>query len=322
MLTNGATEVCPRDEDALRDQGARVEEEEEAAEPLPLDKLAPEILNIIAEALADDEDVLIPRHLGSLARSCKAIKEAVEDAKDELEVEYTAASALLVKCGRTVERFVEERPTALHCYNKGLTAEDAPALTNVLKSKAMERVEGLYLDHNSLSDKGAAAIVAAAAGGGMPRLEKLWLGDNKIGDAGVQALASAIAGGAFRKLEVLGLGSNSIGNAGLAALAAALEKGALPNLRQLHLHWNEIGGEGLKALMAATGGGVLPKLEKLFLFGNLNGDSPFSEEGIVALAEAIRRGDLPSLVKVIVDAAHMNNPSLVSACADRNIEIA
>ena len=36
----------------------RVEEEEEAAEPLPLDKLAPEILNIIAEALAADEDVL------------------------------------------------------------------------------------------------------------------------------------------------------------------------------------------------------------------------------------------------------------------------
>ena len=45
----------------------RVEEEEKAAEPLPLDKLAPEVLNIIAEALAADEDILIPRHLGSLA---------------------------------------------------------------------------------------------------------------------------------------------------------------------------------------------------------------------------------------------------------------
>ena len=67
----------------------RVEEEEEAVEPLPLDKLAPEVLNIIAEALAADEDVIIPRHLGSLARSCKVIKEAVRDAKDKLKVEYT-----------------------------------------------------------------------------------------------------------------------------------------------------------------------------------------------------------------------------------------
>ena len=39
---------------------ARVEDEEaevEAVEPLPLDKLAPEVLNIIAEALAADEDL-------------------------------------------------------------------------------------------------------------------------------------------------------------------------------------------------------------------------------------------------------------------------
>ena len=41
----------------------RVEEEEKAVEPLPLDKLAPEILNIIAEALAADEDILLIRRL-------------------------------------------------------------------------------------------------------------------------------------------------------------------------------------------------------------------------------------------------------------------
>ena len=84
----------------------RVEEEEEAVEPLPLDKLAPEVLHIIAEDLAADEDILVPRHLGSLARSCKVIKEAVRDAKDKLKVEYTAARALVVKCGWTVERIV------------------------------------------------------------------------------------------------------------------------------------------------------------------------------------------------------------------------
>ena len=96
-----------------RSATARVEEEEEAAEPLPLDKLAPEVLNIIAEALAAGEDILIPRHLGSLARSCKVIKEAVTDAKDKLKVEYDAAEALVAKCGNTVEWLVARRPTNL-----------------------------------------------------------------------------------------------------------------------------------------------------------------------------------------------------------------
>ena len=91
---NGATEVCPRDRcrRAPRPRRSASRRRSEAAEPLPLDKLAPEVLNIIAEALAADEDVLIPRHLGSLARSCKVIKEAVGDAKDKLKVEYDAAS--------------------------------------------------------------------------------------------------------------------------------------------------------------------------------------------------------------------------------------
>ena len=81
----------------------------------------------------------------------------MRDAKDKLKVEYDAASALLVKCRTSVERLVEERPIVLHWNNKGLTAADAPALTNVLKSKAMARVELLYLYENHLGDEGAAA---------------------------------------------------------------------------------------------------------------------------------------------------------------------
>ena len=185
-------------------------EEEEAAEPLPLDKLAPEVLNIIAEALAADEDVLQPRHLGSLARSCKVIKEAVKDAKDKLKLEYDAARALVVKCGDTIEGLVEERPTALHWYMHGLTAADAPALTNVLKSEALARLEGLWLNFNKLGDEGAAAIAAAAAGGGMPRLKMLHLCKNQIGDAGMQALASAFACGACRELGRLSFSNNKI----------------------------------------------------------------------------------------------------------------
>ena len=135
----------------------RVEEEEEAAEPLPLDKLAPEVLNIIAEALAADEDDPPAEAISiSLARSCKVIKEAVKDAKDKLKVEYTAARALVVKFGGySVERLVVVRPTTLNWTRKGLTAADAPALTNVLKSKAMARVEELYLYSNNLGEEAA-----------------------------------------------------------------------------------------------------------------------------------------------------------------------
>ena len=156
--TNGATEFVHAMKTRSATKATRVEEEE-AAEPLPLDKLAPEVLNIIAEALTADEDILIPRHLGSLARSCKVIKEAVKDAKDKLKVEYTAARALVVKCGWTyrVERLAEERPTDIYWDYKGLTAADAPALTNVLKSKALAKAEKFWLGNNKFGDEGAAA---------------------------------------------------------------------------------------------------------------------------------------------------------------------
>ena len=299
----------------------RVEEEEEkAAEPLPLDKLAPEVLNIIAEKLAADEDVLLPKgHLNCLARSCKVIKEAVRDAKDKLKVKYNAASALVAKCGNAVElewsqtrttdfeRFMEERPTRLNWQNGGLTAADAPALTNVLKSKAMERVGDLFLYNNNLGDEGAAAITAAVAGGGLPRLNLLSLNSNGIGDAGVQALASAFAGGACRELDWLGLGNNAMGDAGIAALAAALDKGALPALKALILLNNQIGAEGIKALMAAACSG-LAKLEYLTIESTNIG-----EEGIGALADALDKGDLPSLTSLNVNVEHYNNPQLRAA---------
>ena len=212
-------------------------EEEAAAEP-SLTELLPEVLiSAIGEQLAADEDVLWPRNLGSLARTCKVIKAAMKDALDKLKVPNTAARALLVKGGTTVERLVAERPTTLDWVSKGLVAADAPALTNVLKSKAVAQVGVLDLHSNMLGDEGAAAIVAAAATGGMPRLKGLHLSRNQIGDAGMQALASAFAGGAFRKLERLGLYLNNISDSGLTALAEALEKGALPALKDLYVNY-------------------------------------------------------------------------------------
>ena len=104
---------CDRnDEDALRDQGAarRGGGGRRRAAPARQARLQ-EILNLIAETLAADEDVLLPKgHLNCLAGSCKVIKAAVKDAKDKLKVKYDAARALVVKCGWTVETIVERWP--------------------------------------------------------------------------------------------------------------------------------------------------------------------------------------------------------------------
>ena len=282
---------------------------------LPLDKLAPDVLIAIAEILAADERILKPRHLGSLARSCKVINEAVQDAINELELEYDGAEALVELCGDSVERLVEQRPTALRWGCRRLTAADAPKLTNVLKSKALAQVEWLQLDSNSLGDEGAAAIVAAGAAGCLPRLKGLDLDYNEIGAAGVTALASAFAGGAFRKLVYLNLGRNPIGDAGVTAIAASLEKRALPKLEKLHLNESEIGDEGLKALMAAAVGGGLAKLQIL----NVK-DNQLSEEAIEALAEAIENGKLVRMVwGELVMNMELINARLRAACEEHGV---
>jgi len=275
----------------------------------------PEILNLVGDALAADEDALQPRHLGALSRSCKVVKAAVKDSLAKVKVEYEAARALCNKCGVTVEWIVAERPELLESYGRGLTAADMPALVSMLKSKALMRLEQLILIGNKFGDEGAAAIAAAAVGGGLPLLKYLSLADNQIGDSGMQALAAAFADGAFSELEWLSLGGNAIGDAGLTALAATLEKG-VPALKALRLHKNRIGDEGVKALMAAAGGGGLAKLERLDIDQN-----EYDEAGLDAMAEAIEKANLPSLQSLYVDREHRENPRLVAACEQRGVEL-
>ena len=308
-----------------------------------LPKLPQELLNKIVIAIAADEDVLIPRHLGSLARSCRLINEAVRDAKDQLRVEYEAATALVArwrvfkKCYPQVPDIVAKRRypiSSLWLADRGMTAADAPALLNVLKSKALERLVKLELGRNPFGEEGAAAIAAAAAAGGLSRLQELNLSCNQIGDAGVQALASAFAGGACRELKKLFLGGNEIGDAGLIAFAAALEKGGLPKLKKLLLNPNLIGDDGLKALAAAASHGRLAKLKSIDLtvYSDILveyavfGVTVFGEEGVAALADAIDKGDLPSLKYLYLhvdDELHEDerpwSPQLRAACERRGV---
>ncbi len=288
-----------------RTKAARVEA---ATTDASLADQPPEILNLIGDALAADEDALQPRHLGALSRSCKVVKAAVKDSLAKVKVEYEAARALLGKCGYSVEEIMTARPANLVWSNKRLTAADVPAMISVLKSKALARLEVLNLFRNNLGDEGVATFVVGAAGCGLPRLKTLELGANQIGVAGMQGLATAFADGAFRELAVLALSGNEIGDAGLTALAAALEKGALPKLERLWLNHNGIGDEGVKALMAAAGGGRLAKLELLYVTGN-----EYGEEGVDALALAIDNGQLPSLNSLFVDQTPASQ-RLTAAC--------
>ncbi len=293
-------------------KAARVEDDD-----APLVSLAesfPEILNLIGDALAADEDALQPRHLGALSRSCKVVKAAVKDSLAKVKVEHEAARALLRKGGWTVEYIVQWRTTRLYWHRKGLTTADAPALISVLKSEVLVRLEELRLYGNKLGEEGAATFAAAAAAGGLPRLKDLSLASNEIGVAGVQALASAFAGGACRELEHLHLAGNAIGDAGVTALTAALQKGALPNLKTLWLANNSIGDEGVKALMAAAGCGRLARLEELSISINEIGD-----EGIEALAEALEQGMLPSLKELGVNRAQ--HPRLKAVCEQRGVAL-
>ena len=220
----------------------------------------------------------------------------MNDALKKLKVKYTAARALVDKCGDTVERLMERRPANIFYREKSLTAADSPPLPTCSRARRWRSSKRLTCRATSSVTKGAAAIAAAAAEGCLPRLKELNLADNQIGAAGMQALGFSFAGGAFRELKVLYIGNNSIGDAGLMALSAALEKDALPELEKLFLHHNMISGEGVKALMSAAGGGRLAKLEELHLDDNHN----IGEEGIKALVEAINNDDLPSLNALFV----------------------
>ena len=186
-------------------------DEETAHEPSLAEYFSAEILNLIALALTADADVLIPRHIGSLARTCKCIKDAVQDANDKLREKHRAARALCNRCGTSVDHIMVDRPTQLNWDHKDLVPSDAPALTNVLKSKAMAQVQRLHLFSNKLGVDGGAAVAAAAAGGGLPRLTVLNLHNNDgIGDTGIQALASAFAGGAFSSWSISILAATSL----------------------------------------------------------------------------------------------------------------
>ena len=301
----------------------RVKEEEGSDKPW-LTELQPELLDKIVVTLAADEDILIPRHLCSLARSCKVIKVAVKDALKKLKVEHDAATALLFKCygGDTVPQLAPcldwrgNHPGNQYdnqydrTFGTLVSKHDAPALTNVLNSEVVTDFKSMFMHGNQIGDEGAAAI--AAAGRNLQLLCTMDLCNIGIGPAGAQALASAFANRGFPDLQELCLSNNAIGDAGLIALAEALEKGALPLLKGLWLERTCLVGDGLKSLMAAAP----RRLQQLMTLDLAKNE--LSEESVEALVEAIEKGKLPWLRELWID-IDVATPRLWEVCSQRKV---
>ena len=71
----------------------------------------------------------------------------------------------------------------------------------------------------------------------------------------------------------------------------------------------------MKALMAAANRGGLAKIVWFDLYAN-----DFGAEGVVALADAINEGNLPSLQRMGVPREHAENPRLKAACEQQRVD--
>ena len=150
-------------------------------------------------------------------------------------------------------------------------------------NKRMGGVTELIYTDLKWTDKEAVAVSKVIATGVLKKLERLNLGSNQIGDAGVKALAEAAGKGTLPQLKNLYLDRNQIGDAGVTALVEAAGKGSLPQLELLDLRDNQIGDAGVMALAEAAGKGTLPQLKGLYLMNN----STISQQAQDALEAAL-----------------------------------
>jgi hypothetical protein len=142
------------------------------------------------------------------------------------------------------------------------------------------------------------SLAAALTAGGLPALTSLGVVmDTRCSDAheGLQALAAAAASGALRKLTSLYLTGFPMAPTAVAPLRQMLlNRGGLPELRELTLEADQMKGEHGEAarllVEALEGGGLLHGLEELGV--------GFGARSVHSMAQALREGHFPSLVKL------------------------
>ena len=67
----------------------------------------------------------------------------------------------------------------------------------------------------------------------------------------------------------------------------------MPNLKELKLGSNQIGDDGVAALASALRGGALPSCTEIYLSNN-----QIADDGVAALASALRGGALPACTEI------------------------
>ena len=222
----------------------------------------------------------------------------------------------------------------------GLYPYLATSLAAFLVGPGGARLEVLDLSHNSaLRDEGAVAIFRAMAlaaekaaaaearaqaaananasvnGRGrvvrrrrassepthrLPALRRLVLSSTQLTAVGLHAVFQALRAGAMPNLEALVLADNPLKISGGEVLAAMIEAGVLPRLQLLDATACGLGPAETRrlaeAMAAASGGGGLGALRSLAA-----GSNYVDSQGAVALALAIRAGQLPRLSQLRMD---------------------
>lgn len=174
-----------------------------------------------------------------------------------------------------------------------LNLDDLRTLSDLMRSCALAHLTVLHL--------GTPGTYATDANG-------IHIGHN-IGDNGVAILADGLGSGQMMLLKELNLAFSDIGEDGASSLAAAFANGALTNLERLDLDANPIRAAGVAALANAFGS--LSKLSELRMGAGFTHAVPrdrrAGEAGSVALADALGKGALPCLKKLLLGGFDMGD---------------
>ena len=152
-------------------------------------------------------------------------------------------------------------------------------------------------------------------------LRSLYLGSNRVGDAGAAALAAALRTAPQSSeplLEVLDLSTCDISDAGCEALALAIRDN--PGcVRTLDLSNNRITDDGCVSLALAASGTALANID-------LSNNKDITDRGAVALATAIERGAIKSLVirscSIKAAGTEALGTALCALASSKNVDIA
>lgn len=146
----------------------------------------------------------------------------------------------------------------------------------------------LYIYGNYLQSEGLKYIAACADRGGFTDLEKLDTYDNGIeGAEGIAAFAAASARGGFPSLLDLVVNNNPLGPEGVTTLADGVRRGAFGRLLDLELDDVGMDNASLLSLVEAP-------FQSLWNLSICDNDG-ITKEGVMAVAEALKRGALPAI---------------------------